>query len=106
MGGGPLAGGTPRRLLVGAIAVSGMLAVPVAASAHIERTAYWPDPGPDTSVSPPAGGQVPTARSIQSAVTGAGPGDVRVVCQPDSLKVAKAGVIRARSKGIELRPSQ
>ena len=57
-----------------------VLALPGAALAHLERPSYWPDPAPDTSVSPPAGGEVPTARSLDSAVTGEGPGDVRVVC--------------------------
>jgi hypothetical protein len=93
-------------MLAGAITASAMLAVPLAASAHIERTAYWPDPTPDTSVTPPAGGEVPTARSLPSAVTNAGPGVTRVVCQPDSLAVARADIGRARLKGVSLRPSQ
>src|SRR5437763_881680 len=38
------------------------------ARAHIERASYWPDPAPDCSISPCAGGQVPTARSLESAV--------------------------------------
>ena len=40
------------------------LIVPGAAFAHLERPSYWPDPAPDTSVSPPAGGAVPTARTL------------------------------------------
>ena len=34
--------------------------VPALAWAHVERTSYWPNPGPDTSVTPAAGGAVPT----------------------------------------------
>jgi hypothetical protein len=36
----------------------------------------------------------------------AGPGQTRIVCQPDSLKVARADIGRARLKGVTLRPSQ
>ena len=57
------------------------LVVPGVATAHLERPSYWPDPSPDTSVNPPAGGAVPTARTLESAVTGEGPGQVRVVCK-------------------------
>src|SRR5439155_21541329 len=60
------------------------LLVPTLASAHIERASYWPDPAPDCSVQPCAGGEVPTPRSLASAVTGK---DVtRVVCQRDSVR--------------------
>ena len=38
------------------------------AQAHLERPSYWPDPRPDTSISPAAGGRVPVARSLASAV--------------------------------------
>ena len=38
-----------------------LLALPALAFAHPERPSYWPDPAPDRSVSPPAGGKVPTA---------------------------------------------
>jgi len=30
------------------------------AAAHIERASYWPDPAPDCSVNPCAGGALPT----------------------------------------------
>ena len=76
------------------------------ASAHLERPSYWPDPAPDTSVSPPAGGKVPSARSLASAVTGAGPGDVRVVCRKDSLTILRKAVSTARKSGYRIRPSQ
>jgi hypothetical protein len=83
------------------------LAVPGAAVAHLERPSYWPDPAPDTSVSPPAGGEVPSARSLDSAVTGEGPGDVRVVCQgEESLDRAMRSIAQARARGFSIRPSQ
>jgi hypothetical protein len=76
------------------------------ASAHLERPSYWPDPAPDNSVTPPAGGKVPKARSLKSAVTGKGPGDVRVVCQKGSLRRALRSIRGARTEGFLLRPSQ
>ena len=49
-------------------------------------------------------------RSLEIAVTGEGPGRVRVVCQgPDgrkSLKVLKRSIAKARRDGYRLRPSQ
>ena len=87
-----------------------VLALPSVSAGHLERPSYWPDPAPDNSVSPPAGGKVPTARSLSSAVTGAGPGDVRVVCQgkrgSTSLSLLERSVSSARSNGYRLRPSQ
>src|SRR5437763_337940 len=50
------------------------LGVPAGAAAHIERTSYWPDPRPDTSVKPPAGGGVPKVRSLASALDRGAPG--------------------------------
>ena len=47
-----------RFLAVFGAALVVALAIVVAASAHIERASYWPDPAPDNSVSPPAGGKV------------------------------------------------
>ena len=86
------------------------LAVPGAALAHLERPSYWPDPAPDTSVNPPAGGGVPEARTLRSAVTGEGPGEVRVVCQGfngrASWALVKQSIEDARTKGYRLRPSQ
>ena len=94
-------------LATGLVVVMGL---PAVASAHRERPSYWPDPAPDTSVSPPAGGKVPKARSLASAVTGAGPGEVRVVCKgPEaaaSLKLAKRSIRQAKKNGFRLRPSQ
>src|SRR5688572_18786622 len=81
------------RKLFGTLALGAALALPAAAAAHLERPSYWPDPAPDTSVSPPAGGEVPDARGLPSAVTGKGPGDVLVVCKgqdgSDSLRLLR-----------------
>jgi hypothetical protein len=57
--------------------------VPALATAHVERASYWPDPAPDNSVSPPAGGAVPEARSLFTALDTGAPGDTHVVCQGD-----------------------
>ena len=64
-------------------------------------------PAPDTSVTPPAGGKVPKARSLASAVTGKGPGDVRVVCQQELARCSRSRrFAKAEKKGFRLRPSQ
>ena len=65
---------TSRRPTIAGAMVAASLALPAIALGHLERPSYWPDPTPDTSVSPPAGGEVPKARSLASAVTGQGPG--------------------------------
>ena len=95
--------GRPRIL---AAMVIGALALPAVASAHLERPSYWPDPAPDTSITPAAGGEVPKARSLASAVTGKGPGEVRVVCKSNSLVVARQSIGYVRDHGYRLRPSQ
>src|SRR5687768_6951992 len=92
------------RIVIAAIAAVAM-AVPAIAAAHLERPSDWPDPAPDTSVSPPAGGKVPKARSLASAVTGKGPGEVRVVCKGSTLKRAKKAIGKANRRGFRLRPS-
>ncbi len=89
-----------------AVLTLAVLALPAVASAHLERPSYWPDPAPDTAVSPPAGGKVPKARSLASAVSGRGPGEVRVVCKGGSLRVAKRAIRSAQRKGFRIRPSQ
>src|SRR5262249_56149177 len=63
-----------------AIAAAAML-VPALAFGHIERASYWPNPAPDTSVKPPAGGSVPAIRNLYSALDQKKPGKTRVVCQ-------------------------
>jgi len=91
-------------------AVLGSFAVPAAALAHLERPSYWPDPSPDKSVSPAAGGEVPDLRSLRSAVTGKGAGKVRVVCQGrggwKSLSLLAESIEKARKHGYRIRPSQ
>jgi hypothetical protein len=78
--------------------------------AHPERPSYWPDPAADTAVSPPAGGKVPRERPLSTAVTGEGPGDVRVVCKGpggrDSLAKLRESLRVAKRDGFRLRPSQ
>ena len=85
--------------------LTGVLAVPAVANAHIERASYWPDPAPDCSVSPCAGGAVPTARTLASAASTKGP-SVRVVCQPDSITRLKTSITEAKKVGYVLRPTQ
>jgi hypothetical protein len=82
------------------------LVLPTMALAHIERASYWPDPAPDCSISPCAGGQVPTARSLESAVAAGGPGVTRVVCQPDSITRLRASIASAKKAGYVVRPTQ
>ena len=64
-------------------------------------------PHPTASVSPPAGGKVPTARSLASAVTGHGPGDVSVVCKGSegSESLARLRRVAARSPDRRLPPA-
>jgi hypothetical protein len=92
-------------LALGTIACAAALLVPSFASAHLERPSYWPDPGAEQVGGQPAGGAVPNARSLASAVTGAGPGEVRVVCKRGSLKFAKRSIKKAQRQGFRLRPS-
>jgi Right handed beta helix region len=87
-------------LLAGLVA----LLIVASASGHIERASYWPDPAPDISVSPPAGGKVPKARSLASALDGAPPGKTRVVCQKNSLKKLKKSIQRDLKHGYDIRP--
>ena len=87
-----------------AAALTATLSAP--ALAHIERTAYWPDPRPDTSAKPAAGGKVPKERSLPSALRAKPAGKTRVVCQADSLARARRDIRRARRRGYHIRPSQ
>jgi hypothetical protein len=95
-----------RRSLLFAVATIAVLAFAVPALAHVERTAYWPNPAPDTSVTPPAGGKVPKARSLASALKRVKGTRVRVVCQRTSLKRAKREIRRARRSGYRNRPTE
>src|SRR3954452_24650170 len=95
-----------RRSCLIAAALFAALALAAPALAHVERTAYWPDPAPDTSVTPPAGGKVPKARSLASALRRVKGTKVRVVCQPGSMKRAKREIRRARRSGYRNRPTE
>ncbi|HEX8102189.1 MAG TPA: right-handed parallel beta-helix repeat-containing protein [Solirubrobacteraceae bacterium] len=95
--------GRASRTLGAAAVVLALL--PAVASAHVERSGYWPDPAPDCSVTPCAGGAVPKARSLASALKKRPPGRTRVVCEPDSLKLAKRSIARARRDGYDIRPT-
>jgi hypothetical protein len=98
-----------RRVCVAfAAALVSAVLLPALASAHVERASYWPDPAPDCSVTPCAGGVVPTARSLASAVsTRPGrAGVTRVVCQRDSLTRARRSIAAAQSVGYVVRPTQ
>jgi hypothetical protein len=83
-----------------------VLVVPALAQAHIERAAYWPDPAPDRSVRPAAGGRVPDYRPLASALDDRAVGRTRVVCQRDSLRRLDASIGEARTRGYRLRPSE
>src|SRR4051794_36550055 len=95
-----------RRGRVALVALSATLGLTAAASAHVERTAYWPDPAPDTSVKPAAGGAVPTARSLASATTTKKGSTTRVVCQPDSLTRLQQSIASAEQTGYNDQPTE
>ena len=117
---------TRRRRTVGiAIAVAAVaMLVPAFALAHIERASYWPDPAPDTSVKPAAGGSVPAVRKLFSALDKKKPGKTRVVCpkvpskkvrknasdkklsKNKTIKTLNKSIKKARKKGYKLRESQ
>ena len=88
----------PRRqgIAVAALAL-GALALPASALAHVERPSYWPDPAADGAY----GGAVPEAKPLASALDDG----ARVVCQDDSLALAKASIKKARTKGYRIRPT-
>src|SRR3954453_21877201 len=85
--------------------LTGLLALPQAASAPVERPSYWPDPKPDCTVKPCAGGKVPKARSLRSALDSSRRGQTRVVCRQDSLHRLRASVRHARKYGYYIRPT-
>ncbi|MCW3063314.1 MAG: hypothetical protein JWN32_486 [Solirubrobacterales bacterium] len=91
------------RLVIGVVLV--VLLVPAVGAAHIERASYWPDPAPDCSITPCAGGSVPAARSLSSALKRTKVGRTRVVCQGNSLALLKASIKRARRRGYDIRPT-
>lgn len=78
---GQLATRRASRGAVLAFAIALGLALAAPAAAHVERASYWPDPAPDASVSPAAGGAVPDVRPLATALDESRPGTTRVVCQ-------------------------
>jgi len=98
--------GNPRTGLI-AVAAAGaaLLAAPTIALAHVERSTFWPNPAPDKSVKPAAGGEVPEYRTLGSALKRKPAGDTRIVCQDDSLQLAK-DAIRDGRQGFKVRPSE
>ena len=97
--------GTRLPLSVAAVVIA-LAALTATAYGHVERSSYWPDPAPDRSVKPAAGGQVPNARTLASALKAKPRGDTRVVCQRGSLRRAIRSINSARRNGYTLRPSQ
>src|SRR3954454_5528742 len=85
--------------------IGGALAMPAASLAHVERPAYWPDPAPDCSIKPCAGGDVPKPRSLSSALKKSRTGKTRVVCQSDSMSRLLNSVGAARKQGWNDRPT-
>jgi hypothetical protein len=77
----PVLGRREGRYLALVLLVAMATLAAATASAHVERASYWPNPAPDSSVQPPAGGGVPAARSLYSALRRSPPGATRVVCQ-------------------------
>src|ERR1700736_3561132 len=89
-------------------ALMGMLVVVAQcglALAHVERPSYFPLPAADCSIHPCAGGAVPNARSLASALKKTKKSKTRIVCQSDSIKRLKASIKRARAKGYFIRPT-
>ncbi|HEX7716443.1 MAG TPA: right-handed parallel beta-helix repeat-containing protein [Marmoricola sp.] len=95
-----------RRLTLAlALALGGILVAPQMAQAHVERPSYWPDPTPDCSVSPCAGGEIPTARSLASALDDVPGSTTRVVCKSDSMQLLDASIANALAHGYDVRPT-
>jgi hypothetical protein len=94
-----------RGTLIVAIAIAAVaILVPTLAFAHIERASYWPNPAPDKSVKPAAGGSVPAVRKILSALNAKKPGKTRVVCQDvPSKKLRKHGTRKQLSKNKSIK---
>ena len=97
---------TSALLTLAAITIAMAVVTTTTAFGHVERSSYWPDPAPDRSVKPAAGGKVPKARSLASALNAKARGDTRVVCQRGSLRRAIKSINSARKNGYVLRPSQ
>ena len=94
-----------RVVLFVVVSLLTLLLPSMAAEAHVERPSYWPDPKPDCTISPCAGGEVPTARTLKSALSGAPPGETLVVCQEDSMDRLNQAIAKARADGYFIRPT-
>src|SRR3954463_12608922 len=94
-----------RRLPVTLLTFAALLLIAAPALAHVERPSYWPDPAPDCSLKPCAGGKVPKIRTLRSALNKKLPGRTRVVCQRGSLKLLKKSIAAAVKNGYYIRPS-
>jgi len=94
-----------RVVLFVVVSLMAVLLPSMAAEAHVERPAYWPDPKPDCTIDPCAGGEVPSARSLESALDDAPPGETHVVCKDDSLTLLNEAIAKARTDGYFIRPT-
>jgi Right handed beta helix region len=95
-----------NRLLPLVAALTVLLAIATGvAFGHVERSSYWPDPAADTSVRPDAGGAVPKARGLASALRRRARGDTYVVCKQNSMRRALRSIRSARRNGWKLRPT-
>ena len=94
-----------RVVMIMVVALLAVLLPSVAAQAHVERPSYWPDPKPDCTISPCAGGEVPTARSLESALDDAPPGETLVVCKPNSMDLLNQAIDAAKTDGYFIRPT-
>ena len=96
-----------RSRMAAVVVVAVAVAVVVStALAHVERASYWPDRRPDKSIKPPAGGKVPAARSLYTALNRKLVGDTRVVCQANSSHARQARIGNARKNGYKIRPTE
>jgi hypothetical protein len=97
---------TSRHLVSLLAATTALLAIATGvAFGHVERSSYWPDPAADTSVTPAAGGAVPKARTLASALKRKARGDTYVVCKQSSLRRAIRSIRAARKRGFKVRPT-
>src|SRR5688572_5796908 len=94
-----------RVVLLMVVPLLAVLLPSIPAQAHVERPSYWPDPKPDCTISPCAGGEVPTARSLESALDEAPPGETLVVCKDDSMDLLNQAIDKARADGYFIRPT-
>lgn len=90
------------------VALLALLALPALALAHLERPSYWPDPAPDTSISPAAGGEVPQQKGLASALKEGRKG-LFVACKGrdgrQSMGLVRRFVKSAQKKGFRVRAS-